>query len=84
MGWRGLELRAVQPNAVQDRGQLAGDRHLRLAAADPPGQAQAQSRSAQSLRTRVISAFAASNSRLRAVRSPDFEMRPPKSTSPDW
>ena len=80
----GVELRPVQPDAMQDDGELAGDGGLGPVGADLRAQLQPQVRSELSCRTLVISALAASNSRLRAGQSPALEIRPARSTSPDW
>ena len=47
-------------------------------------EAGAHVRSELSCRTLIINTLAASNSKLRAGRSPALEIRPARSTSPDW
>ncbi len=79
-----LEVGAVDPHAVQDHGELAGERDLGALRTTGAATRMAHAFNGNQRATRVIITCAASNSATRARASPALVMAPRRSVSPDW
>ena len=64
------EARAVDPHAMQHRGQLAGERHLGALHAASPGDSSAQRFRLENRAVRLSITLAASYSAVRTIASP--------------
>src|SRR6201999_2730922 len=80
---RPVELGSIDPHAMQNDRELTRDCNLGLAEPVALGEPCPQAFTADHFGTRVSRTPAASNRSLRSIASPNFEMRPVQSTSPE-